>query len=145
MMALVSTLASLRMVASARVSLRIAVHGPALQHTWQLGLRPARVTWPRMTASSAGGGQHPDEPEEKATKGDCLADLVGNWEFDDHPNPLTSFDVVATTKELDCEVKSLCSCDIGKHQYAVAKAFDSPVADIAVVRAPSAVWRGCTG
>jgi len=86
---------------------------------------------------------------EKAKKGGTLEDLVGAWEFLDHPNPLVAFDVVAPNKELDGDVADLCTCDLKKHTtdkftHAVAEAFSSPVTAIAVVRAPSAEWSGCT-
>jgi hypothetical protein len=86
---------------------------------------------------------------EKAKKGGTIDDLIGAWKFLDHPNPLVSFDVMAPTKELDGDVADLCTCDLKKHSkdkftHAVAEAFSSPVAAIAVVRAPSAVWSGCT-
>ena len=61
MVALFSTLASVRLLASARVSVRAA--GPSI-HYWQLGLRPASSAWPRMVASTS-GDQRPEEPTLK--------------------------------------------------------------------------------
>lgn len=86
---------------------------------------------------------------EGAKKGGTLEDLVGAWEIHDHPNPLESFEVVAPTKELDGDAGELCTCDLKRHgtdkfTHAVAEMFSSPVTAIAVVRAPSAKWSGCT-